>query len=142
MSEAGFEEKFVTGRDLADESCFCDVKDCYVPRSVTVSKITTQAVYDQIAAELITRAAEIETAKRPDYTVGDVDVLKNFKACAADAGITAEQAWIIYAKKHWDAIRMIMREPNRKYSEPPRERFADLLNYLKLGYALWRERGT
>lgn len=122
--------------------CGCwQLKKKAVPKVTQVTKGTSQAQYDLISKDLIDRAFAIETAKRPDYTVGDVDVLKNFKASAEEAGITTEQAWIIFAKKHWDAIRSIMRaEKGRTFSEPPRERFADLLNYLKLGYALYLER--
>lgn len=133
MGEPGGERRGhpIAGGDPGDET-----PQVVLPQTV----ITTQAIYDRHTAELLGRARDIEIAKRPDYTVNDVDVLKNFKASGAEAGITPEQAWIIFAKKHWDAIRTIMRNPDGTFSEPPRERFADLINYLKLGYALHRER--
>lgn len=100
----------------------------------------TGAEYDAIAAELVGVAKLIEASKRPGYTGGSVDVLANFKNVAARAGITAEQAWLVYFLKHIDAIGSIMGRPDLPVSEEPIGRFADAMNYLKLGFALWRER--
>lgn len=100
----------------------------------------TQKDYDNLSARLIGLASSIETAKRPEYTNNSVDVLRNFKGCGVEAGCTSEQAWIIYAKKHWDAIRTQMMNPIQNASEPVEGRFADLINYLKLGFALYTER--
>jgi hypothetical protein len=100
----------------------------------------TQKDYDSLSEKLIGLASSIENAKRPEYTNNSVDVLRNFKQCGVEAGVSAEQAWIVYAKKHWDAIRTNMMNPNQNLSEPIEGRFADLINYLKLGYALYIER--
>lgn len=96
--------------------------------------------YDKVAGELMALARDIEVSKRPGYTGGSVDVLANFKQVAARAGITTEQAFLVYFLKHVDAICSIMGRPDLPVSEEPSGRFADALNYLKLGYALWRER--
>lgn len=96
--------------------------------------------YDRIAGELMSLAREIETSKRPGYTVGSVDVLANFKRVAERAGISAEQAWCVYFLKHIDAITSIMTKPDLPISEEPPGRFADAVNYLRLGYALLKER--
>ena len=97
--------------------------------------------YDVIADELMELARSIETAKRPGYTIGSVDVLANFKSVAAKAGITTEQAWAVYFLKHIDAILAIMTKPDLPVSEEPPGRFADAINYLRLGYAILKERG-
>src|SRR6478672_3437147 len=85
-------------------------------------------------------AREIETAKRPGYTVGSGDVLANFKAAALRAGITPEQAWVVLVSKHFDAVTAIMAHPHLPVSEAPAGRFADGVNYLRLGWALLSER--
>jgi hypothetical protein len=98
------------------------------------------AEYDAVAEDLMTLARSIETAKRPGYTVGSVDVLANFKRVSERAGITVEQAWAVYFLKHIDAIVSIMTKPDLPVSEEPPGRFADAINYLKLGFAILRER--
>jgi hypothetical protein len=99
-----------------------------------------QSAYDGVAEGLMQLAREIETSKRPGYTRGDDDVLANFKRAAEGAGITTEQAWAVFFLKHIDAIVSIMTKPHLAVSEAAEGRFADALNYLRLGYALLRER--
>ena len=102
----------------------------------------TSADYDRLAGELMTLAREIETSKRPGYTVSSGDVLQNFKAAASRAGITPEQAWVVLVSKHFDAITAIMAHPDLPVSEAPSGRFADAINYLRLGWALLAERSS
>lgn len=99
-----------------------------------------QQDYSDIARSLLAEAEAIETAKRPGYTLGNVDVLKNFKAAAERAGITPGQAWAVYFLKHIDAITSVMTRPDLPVAEAPLGRFSDAINYLKLGYALLNER--
>jgi hypothetical protein len=101
--------------------------------------LTSHDLYTQVSLELLNEAARIEREKRPGYVVGDADVLKNFKAVAQRLGLTPAQVWGVYFLKHVDAITAIMTRPELPVSEPPIGRFADALNYLKLGYALHRE---
>lgn len=96
--------------------------------------------YEALSTDLLEHARGIERAKRPGYTAGSVDVLKNFKAVADRTGLTPGQVWAVYASKHFDAITSIMARPDLPVSEAPLGRFADALNYLKLGLALLRER--
>jgi hypothetical protein len=96
--------------------------------------------YEIVASDLLALASNIETSKRPGYTVGSVDVLANFKRVAERAGISTEQAWLVYFLKHVDAITTIMSKPDLPVSEAPPGRFADAINYLKLGYAILQER--
>lgn len=95
--------------------------------------------YDTLSVRLATYADEIQTRKRPGYTRGDVDILKNFKDVASRSGLTPGQAWSVYFLKHIDAITSIMTKPGLPVSEAPVGRFADALNYLYLGYALYTE---
>jgi hypothetical protein len=96
--------------------------------------------YEQVTGELMAAAKEIEERKRPGYTRGDADVLKNFKRAALNNNCTPEQAWGILIDKHWDAVKSIMLRPDLPISEEPLGRFADMINYLRLGFALMRER--
>lgn len=96
----------------------------------------TSAVYDRVAAALLAEAHRIEIEKRPGYTLGNEDVLKNFKRIAESTGLTPGQVWAVYASKHFQAICAIMCAPELPVSEAPLGRFADLLNYLRLGFAL------
>ena len=98
------------------------------------------ATYDATADALLALAKQIEVSKRPGYTQGDEDVLRNFKHVAARMGITTEQAWGVYFLKHIDAVVSIMTRPDLPVSEAPPGRFADAVNYLKLGYAILEER--
>lgn len=95
--------------------------------------------YDKIADGLLALAREIETSKRPGYTGGSVDVLANFKRTAERAGVTVGQAWAVFFLKHIDAITSIMTKPDLPVSEEPPGRFADAINYLRLGFAILKE---
>lgn len=97
------------------------------------------ADYDALSQDLAEYAQGIQIAKRPGYTRGDNDVLKNFKDVAARSGLTPGQAWAVYFLKHIDAITSIMTKPHLAVSEPPEGRFADAINYLYLGWALLTE---
>jgi len=101
-----------------------------------------QKTYDDVTRALLDEANGIETAKRPGYTLGHEDVLKNFKAVALRAGITPGQAWAVYFLKHIDAITSVMTRPDLPVAEAPLGRFSDAINYLKLGYALLQEDGA
>jgi hypothetical protein len=100
----------------------------------------TQAEYDEVSGELMALAQSIEDSKRPGYTVGAVDVLANFKRTAERAGVDVGQAWAVFFLKHIDAILSIMTRPDLPQAEEPPGRFADAINYLRLGYALLQER--
>ena len=95
--------------------------------------------YDKVSEKLLQMARDVADLKRPDYTIGSEDVLANFKNVAVRWGMTPFQAWGVYAQKHMDAITSIMRDPGREASEPPLGRFADLINYTLLGWALLEE---
>lgn len=95
--------------------------------------------YDALSKDLGDYAMGIQVAKRPGYTRGDNDVLKNFKDVAARTGLTPGQSWSVYFLKHIDAITSIMTKPHLPISEAPEGRFADAINYLYLGWALLQE---
>ena len=92
--------------------------------------------YDEYVGILLEKARKIERAKRPAYTFGNNDVLKNFKSVSDRLQLTPLQVWAVYAMKHMDAIASFAADEDIPQAEEITGRFADLLNYLKLGYAL------
>lgn len=98
--------------------------------------------YDMVAGELLDEARRIEVSKRPGYTCCSDDVLANFKSGASRINISPGQDWAAHFLKHIDAITTIMCRPEAPVSEAPLGRFADAINYLRLGYALYKESQT
>lgn len=96
--------------------------------------------YDNHSADLLAYAQGIQTSKRPGYTAGSEDVLKNFKRVGDRLGVSPEVAWGVYFLKHVDAITTAMTQPALPVSEELKGRFADAINYLLLGYGLFMER--
>jgi hypothetical protein len=90
---------------------------------------------------LLSKASSIEDAKRPAYTGGNPDCLHNFKTVAARLGISPLQAWGVYFLKHIDAITSLAKDETLPQAEAIEGRFADAINYLKLGFALFTEGG-
>jgi len=95
--------------------------------------------YEKAKAELLNKAEEIENAKRPAYTCGNEDVLHNFKTVAERLGTTTFQTWGTYFLKHIDAITALAKSPEIPQAEEISGRFADAINYLKLGWAIHQE---
>ncbi len=95
--------------------------------------------YENWAADLLAYAHQIETDKRPGYTFTSNDVHKNFKSIAERIGITPFQVWLVYFLKHVDAITTALSRRDAPAAEPLQGRFADAVNYLKLGWTLYVE---
>jgi hypothetical protein len=102
----------------------------------------TGAEFETVVSEMHTLASDIASAKRPDYTQESSDVLQNFKDGAKDAGIRPMQDWMVHFQKQYSAICRMVKNPAGTPSEPIIARFADLRNYLDLGYALYVEEST
>jgi hypothetical protein len=95
--------------------------------------------FNKVVNQLNEIADRIVSQKRPDYTRQSSDVLANFKESAEQAGITPLQAWLIHFHKQYTAIARFVANDNCTPSEPIESRFADLRNYLHLGYGLFVE---
>jgi len=102
--------------------------------TTTLDPIVPQSTYEDSVCELLDLAQRIEQAKRPGYTQDSNDVLSNFKKAAEMNGITPMQAWGTYFYKHVAAILSYAKDPNIPQAEDLSGRFADAVNYLKLGY--------
>jgi len=99
--------------------------------------------FDTGTTGFIEMCSEIANRKRPDYTQMSADVLANFKDAARDAGITPLQAWLVHFQKQYSAVARFIKTYGKEGAPAPSEsvlsRFADLYNYILLGYALYRE---
>lgn len=92
--------------------------------------------FDNVVKVMHERADTIVAKKRPDYTQESIDVLANFKDASRDVGITPLQAWLVHFQKQYSAVARYVKNTNADPSEPMIDRFADLRNYLDLGFAL------
>ncbi len=99
----------------------------------------TDADFTALSAALRHLADSIAAAKRPAYTQGSADVLRNFKESASRVGITPLQAWGVHFEKHVSAVMSRVQSGEIPQGEPINQRFADLMNYLPLGLALIEE---
>lgn len=77
--------------------------------------------------------------KGKEYTVGSPDRLANFRQVAQDSGIKMEQAWSVFANKHYRAIQSYIKNDCKVLSEPIAGRIMDLIVYLLLFYKMTLE---
>lgn len=92
-----------------------------------------------IKEELYVTASDIRNAKEPEYTMESADILNNFKQSAKRSGVTPMQVWSIFFDKQLTSIQAHIKNPDLKQAEPLDSRWADLYNYLLLGFALYKE---
>jgi len=95
--------------------------------------------YNLVTQRLTELRDSIVTAKRPEYTEANPDVLHNFKTVAKELGITPMQVWYVYFRKHITSISRYCTNPDASLAEPIEGRIADAMNYLELLNALRNE---
>ena len=96
-------------------------------------------IYEEVSQALLDLAHRIETEKRPGYTQGNEDCLHNFKIEAQLTGTRTLQTWGVFFLKHILSIMSVAKNPDLYQAEPIETRFADAINYLKLGWAIYSE---
>ena len=96
--------------------------------------------YKKHARQLKKDAYRIMSAKQPEYTNNNTDVLHNFKSTAKRLGTDPMTVWSVFFDKHIHAIQSHAANPDMPQAEPIESRYADAMNYLQLGYALMKER--
>ena len=96
----------------------------------------TRTDFEQCINVLRERADALLTGRRAAYAT-DEDVLDNFRALADASGLPMGQVWLVLAEKGRRALHKIMRGEEAP-GEPPLDRFADALNYILLGWAIWQ----
>jgi hypothetical protein len=100
----------------------------------------TQKEFDKLVKQLNDYSFDIMANKRPEYTNENIDVLNNFKTSAERLDISALKCWGIFFDKQCQSVFAHLKNANLKKSEPIHSRFADIINYCYLGYALFKER--
>ena len=96
--------------------------------------------FNEIVHELDTHAQETMNKKGPEYTIQDDDVLNNFKATAKKLGVDPLIVWYAYFDKQVSSVAAHVSNEDLNKAEPMLSRFADIINYAQLGYALFKER--
>ena len=96
--------------------------------------------FDILVGKLDEYARDTMKKKGPEYTTGDDDVLHNFKATAEKLGIDPLVVWYTYFDKQCSSIAAHIKNKDLSKAEPMISRFGDIINYAKLGYALFKER--
>lgn len=99
----------------------------------------TQKEFYNTVTNLYESASEIREAKQPEYTMESADILNNFKQSAIRAGVSPMQVWSIFFDKQLSSIQAHIKNPDLVQAEPLDSRWADLYNYLLLGFALYKE---
>lgn len=93
-----------------------------------------EELFNKVTSEM----RELLVNKGKEYA-SDADALNNFKAGAADVGVTPLQiAWIFY-QKHASAVKSYIKTGKEFSSEPIEGRLLDLINYSFLIYCLIAE---
>ena len=96
--------------------------------------------FNEIVNELDSHAKLTMNRKGPEYTMQDKDVLNNFKSTAKKIGVDPLIVWYAYFDKQISSVAAHVSNKDLNEAEPMISRFGDIINYAKLGYALFKER--
>jgi len=96
--------------------------------------------FNALVYELDSYAQETMNKKGPEYTIGNEDVLNNFKSTAKKLGVDPLVIWYAYFDKQVSSVAAHVSNEDLNKAEPMISRFGDIINYAKLGYALFVER--
>ena len=96
--------------------------------------------FNTIVGTLDAHAIETMEKKGPEYQTGNEDVLNNFKSTADKLGVDPLVIWYAYFDKQCCSIAAHVKDDKLQQAEPMISRFGDVVNYAKLGYALFHER--
>ena len=100
----------------------------------------TNLEFNALVHELDSHAQQTMNKKGPEYTTGHEDVLNNFKSTAKKLGVDPLVIWYAYFDKQVSSVAAHVSNHDLNKAEPMISRFGDIINYAKLGYALFSER--
>ena len=100
----------------------------------------TTEQFNALVHELDHYAQETMNKKGPEYTMQDNDVLNNFKSTAKKLNVDLLVVWYAYCDKQISSVAAHVSNHDLNKAEPMISRFGDIINYAKLGFALFRER--
>ena len=96
--------------------------------------------FNKLVHKLNEYSNNVMSKKGPEYTQESSDVLNNFKSTAKRIGISPLKVWSIFFDKQVQSIMSHVNNPNLDKAESLESRFADVINYCRLGHALFTER--
>ena len=99
----------------------------------------TQAEFNKLNKAIDKMANDIMGDKGPEYTLMHDDVLNNFKSTAKRLNTSALKVWATYFDKQVNSIFSHVNHANITKAESIDSRFADIINYAKLGLALFKD---
>ncbi len=100
--------------------------------------VVNEVDFTSLVTDLDNLCKEIVAAKRPVYTNGNGDSLRNFRLNAALANSTLGQQLGFGLVKQITAIVDILNNPNTTDEERDR-RFADARNYIDMAYVAYKK---
>ena len=100
----------------------------------------TSIEFNDLVNKLDLYAQQTMNKKGPEYTTGNEDVLNNFKSTAKKLGVDPLIVWYAYFDKQVSSVAAHVSNEDLNKAEPMISRFGDIINYAKLGYALFVER--
>ena len=100
----------------------------------------TSLEFNVLVDELDSHAQQTMNKKGPEYTTGHEDVLNNFKSTAKKLGVDPLVIWYAYFDKQVSSVAAHVSNEDLNKAEPMISRLGDIINYAKLGYALFNER--
>ena len=100
----------------------------------------TSIEFNELVNKLDLYAHQTMNKKGPEYTTGSEDVLNNFKSTAKKLGVDPLVVWYAYFDKQVSSVAAHVSNHDLNKAEPMISRFGDIINYAKLGYALFNER--
>lgn len=104
------------------------------PRAFTV----TREQVAEIMSDLFTSCQVTRDAGQKEYAHSEDNALSNFERTAERTGVTREQAWAVFAGKHWDGI-MAHVKGHHSQREHVEGRIKDLVVYLVLYLAMVKQ---
>lgn len=99
----------------------------------------TQDIFLATQKKIFDEIIVIGATKGKEYA-RDNDRLANFKRIAEELKIEPEKVCFIFLKKHYDAIVYYIQQGKLESEETPLSRFADVINYFTLLYAIMKEK--
>ena len=99
----------------------------------------TQAEFNKLNKAIDKIAGDIMGNKGPEYTLMHDDVLNNFKSTANRLNTSPLKVWATYFDKQVNSVFAHVNHANIKKAESIDSRFADIINYAKLGLALFKD---
>ena len=99
----------------------------------------TQKEFNKLRQQIDLMADHIMRDKGPEYTLMHNDVLNNFKSTANRLNTSALKVWATYFDKQVNSVFAHVNHDNVVKAESIDSRFADIINYAKLGLALFKD---